>query len=663
MNNYVTYPPKYSRKGITTVAQYSIWDFDQHLEQYPLAKYLHLKAPEYYAEQPCKCWNEDIRADEPLGAIDQSDFERFKEQIRKIKELGCYFGFWGISGQGGGKRPEGPGYTRCECCAMPKEWHDWMVAEVGDLFAGWDIGEWDGLYGRDVIYYLSKEERPKSRREGHSMFMDYLRGWSDRMNNYACTICGVTFPHYFNEIGITFLGAEIGQGLLNTQVYISFLRGALAQYGIGFKTISSSYDRWGMTKSSVSDTPTLQRSDGTWVKFRMGPYDGHSDGMSKANWIISFLSGAKAAGQDYGIYGEPRPDGVNSLTALGEALLSVSKWTESPWAFGEQHRPLALMLDYYCGWTPPRHLYSFEERVVWHCIPYGTCDEGMDQAFDLFYPGYTWAGYFRDERGFITPTPNGDCADVLLNDASPEVIKKYPVIWLISDEDYSGDEAFLERLRQYVEAGGHLICGGKPLETILDKWFNQKLGKSTECVCSFDESGKTMLREAYYTVRELENASGWDVHYRSESGLPVIIGKNLGQGRISGLMSTHGLTDNITSPGFDMWDCLQYKHNHSYELLNCVKQHIKELVAAASPLHIEGKDIYYSINTVKDEDYVLCLYNPGQEDWHGRIAASGDGKLVLTPADGPLDWKGTVNGNKVNLSANEMLILNAKVKM
>ena len=645
----------YSRKEITTIAQYSIWDFDQHLEHYPLASYLHLSAPKYYEEQPVKCWNEDINPSVPLGEIMQNDFERFQNQIRKIKELGCHFDFWGIGVCR--KKEHGPGFE-LEKCSIPKEWHDWMLEEVGGLFVGWEIGEFDGVYGRDIIYYLPKEKIPKTRQEGYDKFMKYLHSLDDMVHNCSNSLCGVTYPHYFHEINTKMLGAEIGQGLLNTQVYLSFLRGASVQYDIPFRTISSSYDRWGMTSHNKNDVPTLQREDGSWVEFSMGPFDGHSDGMSKANWIISLLSGAKVIGQDYGIYGHPDESGLASLTSLGKDLLALKQWTENHWDIGSQNRPLALMLDYYSGWAPPRHLYSFKERVVWHCIPYGPCDFAMDQAFDLFYPGYTWAGYFRDERGFITQTPMGDCVDVLMNDASCEVMNNYPFIWLISDEDYRSDEAFWDRIKNYVEAGGHLIVSGKPLETIMSKYFDIKIQRQQAAICSFDNSCNEQIREAYYTVNEADDLIDSEILFQTESGLPVIIEKSLKQGKISCLMSLHGLTNELVAPGFDMWDFLKYKPDNSFELLNCVKRYLKKLIFDFSPIHIDGKDIYYSINEVNTEKFILCLYNPLHETWHGEVLINSkcNTKIEVTPVTGPFNWNAEINGTKITLPSNEILI-------
>ena len=64
------------------------------------------------------------------------------------------------------------------------------------------------------------------------------------------------------------------------------------------------------------------------------------------------------------------------------------------------HAPVALMLDFYSGWTFPRHLYSGEVYRVWGNLPYQAGDFLTDALLDLLYPRYQDSSYFHDESGF-----------------------------------------------------------------------------------------------------------------------------------------------------------------------------------------------------------------------------------------------------------------------
>ena len=81
------------------------------------------------------------------------------------------------------------------------------------------------------------------------------------------------------------------------------------------------------------------------------------------------------------------------------------------------HTPVALLVDFYSGWSFPRHLYSGDVYRVWGNRPYEAGDYLTDAVLDLLYPGYQNSSYFHDETGFLAPTPYGDIADCLLSDA------------------------------------------------------------------------------------------------------------------------------------------------------------------------------------------------------------------------------------------------------
>ncbi|MEI2725211.1 MAG: hypothetical protein V9H26_17325 [Verrucomicrobiota bacterium] len=55
---------------------------------------------------------------------------------------------------------------------------------------------------------------------------------------------------------------------------------------------------------------------------------------------------------------------------------------------GVMHTPVALFLDYYSGWTFPRHLYTDKVYRVWGNMPYERGDYLTDAVLDLLYPGY-----------------------------------------------------------------------------------------------------------------------------------------------------------------------------------------------------------------------------------------------------------------------------------
>ena len=638
-----------------TMAQYSWHSFAREFAHYDLADSMHMMCPprKWTKNAELGGFILNITPGIPFPEVMQEGiFQHWRDQVEEIRRLGKPFDFWAV--HEGEKLPSGPGYRMLNC-QMPEEEYHYMMARVGDLFLGWSIGELDGLYGRDVVYYWSAEERPESRREAHDRFVAHLADLSEKVCGNVCTLCGCTFPHYLDEVSIRMLGAEVAQGLLNNQVYISFLRGACRQYDLQYMIVASVFDRWGYRCYTDSPAVTLETQDGLIAEWPAGPHHGHSVGLLQAIWVTSYFAGAMIVGLDGSFYTDELSNGVRQLSPLGKALAAFTDWARDPCPRGKQVRPVAVMLDYYAGWAPPRHLYSFEERVVWHSIPYGPSDHAMDQAYDIFYPGYCRAGYFRDERGFIAPTPLGDAVDVLLSDASADVMSDYRVIWLISDEEPYDN--LMDRLADYVAAGGHLIVGGEPMLKLLARLFDHTVSREkTHAIASIVAETGEEVREGYFSVRSLALDDNWSVHARTEAGEPVIARRDYGKGMITVLAADHGLTDDLTAPGLDKNRKLDYTPDPQFELLHSVQRYVSQSVSNLLPVRVAGPGVYYAINKIGSDRFIVCLYNPGHEPWTGSVALR-DGPGVLKETHGPWCGASSVDGQAMTLKGNGTAVL------
>ena len=638
-----------------TIAQYSWHSFDREFAHYDLADSMHLMAPSMGLGDKWELGGFliNITPGVPFPPVAPEELlEHWHRQIEKLRELGKPFDFWAIFK---GEQDVVTGDVK-SACQLSKVENSYLEKEVGDLFWGWDMGEWDGLFCRDVMQHVPLEDRPQTRKEGHDRLVAYLKDLARQLHNNTCTIVGCTFPHYFKEIGIRFLGAEIGQALLNVQVYTSFLRGACRQYDMQFKMITSVFDRWGFRCYTDSPDVVQPIEDGKIGVWKAGKYQGHSVGFIVATWVINYFAGAAVVGLDGMYYTDELDDaGVRKLSPLGEALRDFTQWARKPHPRGRQVRPLAIMLDYYSGWTPPRHLYSYEDRVVWHCIPYGPADHGMDQAYNLFYPGYTWSGFYRDERGFITPTPNGDVIDVLLSDASSEVVADYPLCWLMSDETPSAE--LLDRLKTYVETGGHLIVSSEAMIVIAQEWFGLLVSAGrVPAFHSILTATNEEIREAFYSVRQTCLTEPWKTVATTEELLPVIVERSLGAGRVTLILADHGLTDDLTVPGFDKIERLEYHPDTKFELLHCVERYLRGCVEDCVPVQVDVPDVYYAVNDIGGGRYVVCLYNPGHHVRKGALYLHGN-IPEITEVTGPWSKDKSVTSNIVILQGNQTVVL------
>lgn len=314
-----------------------------------------------------------------------------------------------------------------------------LEAKLGERWLGTDIGEQDGRYIGGYANQMSPASA--SRFEQYLNFQRHFEKMSDDLGHKHATLVSLNFGHYFLKEGTyTLIGAETAQALPNNQVYYAFIRGAGKQYGVPWFGNASIYNRWGYKTygaagGSGGDTHS--------------PTNGTSLSLLKRLLYSHILYNCVAVGFENGWL-----DG-DKLSPIGHIQQSAQRWVKTNGPPGAMHTPVALLLDFYSGWTFPRHLYSGDVYRVWGNRPYEAGDYLTDAVLDLLYPGYQNSSYFHDESGFVAPTPFGDIADCLLSDAPQWLLARYPVV--IAAGELSGGRETLEKLLKYAAAGGHLV--------------------------------------------------------------------------------------------------------------------------------------------------------------------------------------------------------------
>ena len=366
-----------------------------------------------------------------------------REQVEELKRRNLYlFDLWGfVPGSGPGpwtqfKRPEGV--------------TEMFEKELGDHWLGMDNGEQDGRY---VGGYANQFEPFGADRfqqylnfQRHFERMDYLLG------NKMATLVSLNFGHYFlRECCYTLIGAETAQALPNSQIYYSFIRGAGKQYGVPWFGNVSVFNRWGWKAYPQGEPATTpeSRNKGT-------PTGGASLALMKKLMYAQIFYNSSIFGFESSCYwsGKYTKDGKTELSPVGKIQRDAVRWCEENGAPGIQHTPVAVMVDFYSGWSFPRHLYTGRIYNVWGSLPYELGDYLTDGVFDLLYPGYQDASYFHDERGFNTSTPYGDVADGLLSDAPLWVLRQYPL--LVLGGRLAPSAELRDTLTAYVRQGGEL---------------------------------------------------------------------------------------------------------------------------------------------------------------------------------------------------------------
>lgn len=352
----------------------------------------------------------------------------------EIRRRGLYlFDIWGyVPGSGPG------GYW--QQFQPPASAFAVLEEKLGERWLGTDIGEQDGRYIGGYADQMTPASA--SRFEQYANFQQHFERMGNDLGNRHSTLVSLNYGHYLLKEGTyTLIGAETAQALPNNQVYYAFIRGAGKQYGVPWFGNASIYNRWGFKNYASAGT-----SEGT----AFGPTKGSSASLMKRLLYSHLLYNSVAAGFENGWFAAG-----DQLSPLGRIQQSAQRWIRQQGQPGVMHTPVALLFDFYAGWTFPRHLYTDKLYRVWGNLPYEKGDYWADAVLDMLYPGYQDSSYFHDESGFIAPTPYGDIADCLLSDTPGWVLSRYPVVVMVGD--HRGGRELRDKLQGYLGAGGRLV--------------------------------------------------------------------------------------------------------------------------------------------------------------------------------------------------------------
>jgi hypothetical protein len=401
-----------------------------------------------------------------IGVMFASNLDELADEIKR-RDL-FLFDVWGYvpgSGPGGDWQEYRP----------PASAFRTLESKLGEHWLGMDNGEQDGRY----IGGYAPQMTPASagRIEQYLNFQRHFERMCEELGNRMCTLVSLNYGHYFLKEGVyTLIGAETAQALPNAQIYYAFIRGAGKQYGVPWFGNASVWNRWGW-KSYGPAGPDH------------GPTMGTSLSLLKRLMYSHILYNCVAVGFESGFL-----DG-DALTPIGRIQQAAQRWVRANGQPGVMITPIAVMTDFFAGWTFPRHLYTDRVYRVWGNLPYGPGDYLTDNVLDMLYPGYVNSSYYHDESGFIAPTPYGDAADCLLSDAPGWLLARYPL--LVVAGELSGGAEIRDKLAAYVEGGGRLVITAGNLA----KW-SSGLGGIAVTGPPVDVAAGAVVRVGAETIKE-----------------------------------------------------------------------------------------------------------------------------------------------------------------
>lgn len=313
-----------------------------------------------------------------------------------------------------------------------------------DGFLGMDNGEQDGRYvGRFAgLGVAAAAAGPEAQ---YLRFARHFDRMADDLGGRLMGLSSLYYPHYYAKSGwYTMLAAETAQALPNAQLFYAFLRGAARQYAQRIWGNASIYNRWGHKTCS---SPTACSASGTSLA------------------LLKRLAYTQVAYNTaiFGYEGSMTVDANLTLSPIGALQANTRTWHRAQGPIGAFVPTVAVLLDFFAGYTPPRHLYTENVYRTWGGRSFGRSEHWAHAVFDLLYPGYADASYYHDERGFLAPTPYGDVADVLLTDATAADLGKYAVV-LVAGALGAVRAETRDRLTAFAQAGGVVVLAADALQ-------------------------------------------------------------------------------------------------------------------------------------------------------------------------------------------------------
>lgn len=254
------------------------------------------------------------------------------------------------------------------------------------------------------------------------------------------------WQHYSCEWGADSIGSEIGEGISSTQTHIAFSRGAARQYGLPW---FSQFSFWGIG-GYIADFTGLS----AWGE-KSSPVGGHSASLYRRSFLANYMGGASHFYPEAGLtinFTSKEEGDCYELSPVGKMTQQLQSFTERNKNVGINYIPFGIVLDYYHGIYPGD--YTTAPKRAFQVFRYNSGDQMSFDLLDMFFPN-SWNVKLGNEENYHVNGPYGDTCDVLLQNASQDVLNSYPALILSGDIALSAEE--VNRYKAYVKQGGTLI--------------------------------------------------------------------------------------------------------------------------------------------------------------------------------------------------------------
>ena len=300
---------------------------------------------------------------------------------------------------------------------------------------------------------------PTSRRECYDQLREYFLWHRQTKGGRLISVTGHShYEAYAGEWGASVVGLEVGENIGFTQSKFAFARGASRQWNLPWSVQVSPW---------FGNAVTTRGPLNTNGAIATGLDAGHSLSLYLRMWRHAWFAGAALVTPENSIsifFEAARAPW--KLTAHGEAAAKAFQFMRSH-DRGTPYTPLLVMLDHLAGYAPYHNL-------TWGILPRTPGDQ---EIFDLlerqiyFSPTrLSVPGNPKNpEAGYLHPTPQGELCDVMLSTVPGAIMRRYPVILLAGDVEFS--KFFVHELVTAADRGSRILLHPRHVETLGPELF------------------------------------------------------------------------------------------------------------------------------------------------------------------------------------------------
>lgn len=472
---------------------------------------------------------------------------------------------------------------------------EWFKKYVGDKFTGFDVGEQDGRF--NFTYAGLIDPYIRDRVEQYIASQPYFDRVAADQGNWCSSLSVLWYWHYLLKEGYVILaGAETQNKITNGQVQYAFIRGAGKQYGVLPYGDIAVFDTWGhKAYGDVGET--------------YNPDHGTSVSLMRRSFYTQYMYGSTILSMEQGWCYGGWAENQGELTPLGIMQNDCADFVAANGHAGEMVTPVGVLLDFYSGWMPARHIAG--QFKVWNGMDYEAGDYLSDRVISMIYPDYEDSGFFRDETGAITNTPYGEIMDGLLSDARLETLKQYPVIVAAGDL-FSMTEELSDKLHDYVAQGGTLFITAENAARLFPEWEISNAQRIAEnSTVSYVRTGETVTESCSFDLYSAKLPGNADV-VMTVNGQAAMADISMGDGRVLLSLTPYGLNaeaQKYNDPGSWFGPGIDKDLGRPYNLLTHVEAMLDEVFTSVMPVSVGSEELGVVTTRLEDNKYRVCVYN------------------------------------------------------